>query len=35
MAGNPIKITGCDDPSIREPAPDLDADRGRILAELG
>ncbi len=35
MAGNPIKISGYDDPSERAPAPDLDADRSRILAELG
>jgi len=35
MAGNPIKITGYDDPPTREPAPALDADRSRILAELG
>ena len=34
MAGNPIKITGYDDPPTRSPAPDLDADRRRILAEL-
>ena len=34
MAGNPIKITGYDDPPTRAPAPDLDADRRRILAEL-
>ena len=34
MAGNPIKITGYDDPRTRPPAPDLDADRRRILAEL-
>ena len=34
MAGNPIKITGYDDPPTRAPAPDLDADRDAILAEL-
>ena len=34
MAGNPIKITGYEDPKTRDPAPDLDADRSKILAEL-
>lgn len=34
MAGNPIKITGYDDPPTRAPAPDLDADRNAILADL-
>ena len=35
MAGNPIKLSGVDDPVTRAPAPDLDADRAKILAELG
>jgi CoA:oxalate CoA-transferase len=35
MAGNPIKISGVADPSTRPPAPKLDADRAKILAELG
>ncbi len=35
MAGNPIKISDVDDPSTRRPAPALDADRQRILGELG
>jgi CoA:oxalate CoA-transferase len=34
MAGNPIKMPGFDDPSTRAPAPDLDADRDRIMKEL-
>jgi CoA:oxalate CoA-transferase len=34
MPGNPIKLAAFADPSEREPAPDLDADRERILAEL-
>ncbi|HEV2263282.1 MAG TPA: CoA transferase [Stellaceae bacterium] len=35
LAGNPMKISGMDDPSTRDPAPDLDADRAAILKELG
>jgi len=35
LAGNPIKISGMDDPATRMPAPDLDADRAAILKELG
>ena len=35
MAGNPIKLSGYPDPSIRPAAPDLDSDRARLLAELG
>jgi len=35
LAGNPMKISGMDDPSTRPPAPDLDADRAAILKELG
>jgi CoA:oxalate CoA-transferase len=34
MAGNPIKLSDYDDPARREPAPELDADRERILAWL-
>jgi CoA:oxalate CoA-transferase len=34
MAGNPIKMSGFDDPTTREPAPELNADRDKILAEL-
>ncbi|MGH6974704.1 MAG: CaiB/BaiF CoA transferase family protein, partial [Stellaceae bacterium] len=35
LTGNPMKISGMDDPPTREPAPDLDADRATILKELG
>lgn len=35
MAGNPIKLSGFDDPSQRPAAPDLDADREEILQLLG
>jgi CoA:oxalate CoA-transferase len=35
LAGNPMKSSGFDDPSTRPRAPDLDADRDRILSELG
>ena len=34
MAGNPIKLSGHADPATRPPAPELDGDRERILAEL-
>ncbi len=34
MAGNPIKLSGYDDPCERPAAPDLDADRAAILAGL-
>ncbi len=34
MPGNPIKLDGRADPTTRPPAPALDADRARILAEL-
>ena len=34
MAGNPIKLSGFDDPPQRPAAPDLDADREEILALL-
>jgi len=35
LVGNPMKFSVFDDPKTREPAPDLDADRGKILRELG
>jgi CoA:oxalate CoA-transferase len=35
VAGNPIKLSGSDDPPTRTASPELDADRARILAELG
>ncbi len=35
MAGNPIKMSDAPDRPTRRPAPALDADRARILAELG
>jgi CoA:oxalate CoA-transferase len=35
LAGNPMKLSGFDDPPTRPRAPDLDADRDRILSELG
>ena len=35
MAGNPIKLSGFEDPPTREPAPSLDRDRQRLLEELG
>jgi len=35
VAGNPIKLSGFPDPATRAAAPALDADRARILAELG
>jgi CoA:oxalate CoA-transferase len=34
MAGNPVKLEGAPDPPEREPAPELDADRRAVLAEL-
>jgi CoA:oxalate CoA-transferase len=34
MAGNPVKLGGAPDPPEREPAPELDADRRAVLAEL-
>jgi CoA:oxalate CoA-transferase len=34
MAGNPIKLSAFADPATRGRAPDLDADRAAILAEL-
>jgi CoA:oxalate CoA-transferase len=35
MAGNPVKLSGFDDPPARPVAPELDGDRERLLAELG
>jgi CoA:oxalate CoA-transferase len=35
MPGNPIKLSAFQDPTTREPAPDLDRDRQRLLEELG
>jgi CoA:oxalate CoA-transferase len=35
LAGNPMKLSAFADPATRDPAPDLDADRDRILRELG
>ncbi len=34
MAGNPIKLSGFDDPATRGAIPELDRDREQILAEL-
>jgi CoA:oxalate CoA-transferase len=34
MAGNPIKMSAFNDPSTRKPAPELDADRDKIIGEL-
>jgi CoA:oxalate CoA-transferase len=35
MQGNPVKLSAHDDPKTRPAAPELDADRARILSELG
>jgi CoA:oxalate CoA-transferase len=35
LAGNPMKLSAFPDPATRPPAPDLDADRVKILKELG
>ena len=35
LVGNPMKLSAFDDPATRAPAPDLDADRAKILRELG
>jgi CoA:oxalate CoA-transferase len=35
LAGNPLKMSAFPDPPARAPAPVLDADRDRILRELG
>jgi CoA:oxalate CoA-transferase len=34
LAGNPVKLSGFEDPPTRPPAPELDEGRARILAEL-
>ena len=34
MAGNPIKLSGYDDPDQRTPAPELDANRAEILDSI-
>ncbi|HVC52689.1 MAG TPA: CaiB/BaiF CoA-transferase family protein [Stellaceae bacterium] len=35
LAGNPMKFSAFPDPDTRAPSPDLDADRAKILRELG
>ena len=35
LAGNPLKLSAFADPSTRSPAPALDADRAKLLRELG
>jgi CoA:oxalate CoA-transferase len=35
LAGNPMKLSDFADPPTRSPSPDLDADRDKILRELG
>jgi CoA:oxalate CoA-transferase len=35
LAGNPIKLAAFEDKKTRPPAPDLDADRAKLLKELG
>jgi CoA:oxalate CoA-transferase len=35
LAGNPMKLSAFEDLTTRAPAPDLDADRAKILRELG
>jgi CoA:oxalate CoA-transferase len=35
LVGYPMKLSAFDDPKTRAPAPDLDADRAKILRELG
>src|SRR5262249_61713232 len=34
MAGNPVKLSAFPDPPTRRPAPDLDADGGRVRREF-
>ena len=34
MAGNPIKMSAFQDPAIRQSAPELDADREKIVDEM-
>jgi CoA:oxalate CoA-transferase len=35
LAGNPLKLSAFADPPTRQPAPALDADRAKLLRELG
>ncbi len=35
LAGNPLKLSAFPDPPTRSPAPALDADRAKLLKELG
>jgi CoA:oxalate CoA-transferase len=35
LAGNPLKLSAFPDPKTRAPAPELDADRSKLLQELG
>ena len=35
LAGNPLKLSAFEDPPTRGPAPELDADRAKLLKELG
>jgi CoA:oxalate CoA-transferase len=35
LAGNPLKLSAFPDPTTRAPAPELDADRAKLLRELG
>jgi len=35
LAGNPLKLSAFPDPPTRSPAPALDADRAKLLRELG
>ena len=35
LVGNPMKLSAFPDPATREPAPQLDGDRAKILRELG
>jgi CoA:oxalate CoA-transferase len=35
LAGNPLKLSAFEDPPTRAPAPELDADRAKLLKELG
>ncbi|HYC14641.1 MAG TPA: CoA transferase, partial [Stellaceae bacterium] len=35
LAGNPLKLSAFADPPTRSPAPALDADRAKLLRELG
>ena len=35
LAGNPLKMSACEDPKTRRAAPDLDSDRQAILSYIG